>query len=240
MGTLSIADSGKGPKAAEGLWFNEPVMVHYEKNGRASWGGTHERIIEKAWVLRQLARIPLSAKLLDIGCTESILSIELASSGFQVTGIDVRPYPLEHPNFMFVRADLCNSQLEPESYDVIIALSAIEHIGLGFYGDPVGKPSDKSAMREVYRLLKPGGQLLITVPFGVRAVLPLHRIYDRPLLRGLLRRFKMEKFEYGVRLDDKTWVTPATEKKAAAQTHHPHTHLPSAVAMAVCTKPKKR
>jgi len=63
-------------------------------------------------------------------------SIELASSGFRVTGIDVRPYALKHSNFVFVQGDICHHQLELERFQAIVALSTIEHIGLGFYGDP--------------------------------------------------------------------------------------------------------
>ena len=81
---------------------------------------------------------------------------------------------------------------------------------------------------------------MITVPFGVRAVLPLHRIYDRKLLRDLFRPFKIKKIDFGIKIDDKTWISPATEKQAAVQKHNATTQLPSAVAMALCTKSKRR
>jgi SAM-dependent methyltransferase len=235
--TLSSADSWTGPKATAGLWFNEPILTQYDDQARPSWSGTTERIVEKAWVLRYLSDIPIDAKLLDVGCSESLLSIELASNGFQVTGIDIRPYPLRHPNFKFLQADICNSNLESASYDVIIALSTIEHLGLGWYGDPQDDSSDHRAMREIYRLLKPGGRLLMTVPFGQRVQTPLHRIYDNQSLRALLHGFTIERIEYAVKVDDKTWISRIAEEKASQQKHDPASNAPSAVAIAVCVKP---
>jgi 2-polyprenyl-3-methyl-5-hydroxy-6-metoxy-1,4-benzoquinol methylase len=239
-GIFSLLDSGKGPKAREGLWFNEPIMLQYDDKGNPSWGGTHERIIERAWIFRHLHTFPPGTRVLDLGCAESILSIELASSGFRVTGVDARPYPLKHPNFVFVQGDICHYQLEHERFQAIVALSTIEHIGLGFYGDPRNNSTDQLAMDEIYRLLKPDGRLLMTVPYGQHAVTPQHRIYDADSLRTLLRRFKVEKIDYGIRVDEKTWVSPSAEKDAALQKHDPATYLPSAVAMILCAKARER
>ena len=235
---LSLADSHSGPRAKKGLWFNEPIIVVYDEKGEASWGGTHERVIEKAWVLRHLGRVPLGTRILDLGCAESLLPIELASNGYLVTGVDTRFYPLEHPNFMFVRTDICNSQLETGSFDVVIAMSTIEHVGLGYYGDPTTNSSDRSALREIFRFLRPGGSLLITVPYGRRAHLPLHRVYDRRSLQTLLRGFQIVKLEFGIKINEKTWKLSSSEKQAAAQVHDRVSNLPSAVAMALCVKPR--
>jgi 2-polyprenyl-3-methyl-5-hydroxy-6-metoxy-1,4-benzoquinol methylase len=235
---LAGADSYTGPKAKTGLWFNEPIMVQYDAQQRASWAGTTERIIEKAWIFRHLSGALAGAKLLDVGCSESLLAIELASNGFQVTGIDIRPYPLLHPNFEFLICDICKSNLPSSQYDIAIALSTIEHVGLGWYSDPRGDTYDFMAIEEIYRLLKPGGQLLMTVPFGQSARTPVHRIYNSESLRHLLRNFTVEKAEYGIKTDGRTWVAPVAEEIAAQQRHDPASYAPSAVAMTICSKPE--
>lgn len=235
---LAGADSYTGPKAKTGLWFNEPIMVQYDAQQRASWAGTTERIIEKAWIFRHLSGALEGAKLLDVGCSESLLAIELASNGFQVTGIDIRPYPLLHPNFEFLICDICKSNLPSSQYDIAIALSTIEHVGLGWYSDPRGDTYDFMAIEEIYRLLKPGGQLLMTVPFGQSARTPVHRIYNSESLRHLLRNFTVVKAEYGIKTDGRTWVAPVAEEIAAQQRHDPASYAPSAVAMTICSKPE--
>jgi SAM-dependent methyltransferase len=235
--TLRAVDTGEGPKAAAGLFFNEPVMIDYDPEHRAYWAATSERIIERPWLFRNLGHEPLGAKVLDLGCTESLIGLELASNGFSVTGIDVRDYALQHPNFKFVKSDLRETHLESGAYDIAIVLSTIEHVGLGFYGDTAGDDADQAVMQEIFRLLKPKGKLFLTTPFGHGAVTPQHRIYDSGSLRRLLAPFRIDKMEFGARSDLKTWISPVPEDKAAAQKHDPEYYFPGAVAMVMCTRP---
>ncbi len=232
---LAIADSHLGPKAAEGLWFNEPIILQYDDTGRPAWARTSERIIEKAWVLRHLSGLEMGSKILDVGCAESLLSLELASNGFFVTGVDVRPYPLRHPNLRFVQGDVMTAALEAGSFDGAILLSTIEHIGLGWYGDEIGD-RQLAVMTHIHQLLKPGGLLFVTVPFGRPALTPLHRIFDSPGLSHLLSQFEIQTLEYGIKVDEKTWLLPAPEEKAGAQKHDGESYAPGAVALAVCSK----
>src|SRR5437588_877039 len=234
--SLQIADSHLGPRAHAGLWFNEAIAVAYSESGEATWSHTSERITERAWVLRHLPENHAGLRVLDVGCTESTLALELASNGYNVTGIDVRPTPLYHPKLRFVQADICNSSLPSESFDIVIALSTLEHIGLGGYGDPCGKSLDRVAMDEIFRVMKSGGRLLLTVPFGHRAILQIHRIYDANALKELTKNFVAETIEYGVRVDLKTWMSPIPEVEAATRVHDPDTGSPGAIAMLLCFK----
>jgi SAM-dependent methyltransferase len=211
---LGAADTHLGAKARNGLWFNEPIALQYDSAGQPSWSSTTERIIERAWVLRHLSDVPAGAKILDLGCSESTLGLELASNGFNVVGIDVRNHPLTHPNFKFIQQDICESKLPENTFDAAIALSTIEHIGLGAYGDSKGEGLDRVAMKEVYRILKPGGVLLLTTPFGKPAVTSLHRIFDSNGLRALLVGFDIRLLEFGIKVDKKTWISPVNESQA--------------------------
>lgn len=57
-------------------------------------------------------------------------------------------------------------------YDSIISISTLEHVG---FDEPVRDP-DKPirAIRNLKRLLKPGGRMLVTVPHGYNPVLDAH------------------------------------------------------------------
>src|SRR4030042_5037324 len=53
---------------------------------------TNERIVEIPFVYQNL-NLPKKAKVLDFGCCESKVSIELSSLGYNVTGVDLNDYP---------------------------------------------------------------------------------------------------------------------------------------------------
>jgi len=58
-------------------------------------------------------------------------------------------------------------------------MHVIEHIGLGRYGDPLDPEGDLKALKELIRVLKRGGDLLLVVPVGRKRVqFNAHRIYD--------------------------------------------------------------
>lgn len=221
-----------------GLWFNEPIIVGYHKDGEAFWAGTNERVFEKSFVLQSLAKLYDSAQItvLDVGAAESLLAYELASLNYCVTAIDIRPIALSHPNLKFVKTDICKPVIAASSFDCVIALSTLEHIGLGWYGDEQGETLDCEAVRQIYTLLKSNGNFILTVPYGKKATTPVHRIYDREALNKLLKGFDITTAVYGVRLDDFTWTLTNDEAEAGAKEHNSENYLPGAVAMLACKK----
>lgn len=48
----------------------------------------------------------------------------------------------------------------------ISSLHAVEHFGLGRYGDTIDPLSYKNAIREIQRVVKPGGVIYFSVPVG--------------------------------------------------------------------------
>jgi 2-polyprenyl-3-methyl-5-hydroxy-6-metoxy-1,4-benzoquinol methylase len=233
----SKAFSADESKLAGGLWFNDPIIVSYRGN-EACWAGTNERILEKNFILLSLARLYESSQIeiLDVGSAESLLAYELASLNYTVTAIDIRPMTLSHPNLKFIKCDICQPVLSTASFDCVIALSTIEHIGLGWYGDEIGESLDHKAVQQIYSLIKPGGSFILTVPYGKGAVTPVHRIYDRDSLQKLIQNFSIVTAVYGIRLDDFTYNITENEAEASLKQHNPSNYLPGAVAMIVCKK----
>jgi len=62
------------------------------------------------------------------------------------------------------RVDITDTKLPDGAYDVVMANHVLEHI-----------PDDRAALRELYRLLKPGGNALLTVPIN-----PTRPTYENP------------------------------------------------------------
>jgi len=177
------------------------------------------RIVEHPLVFRILKLT--KGRILDIGCCESKLIIELASLGYEAYGIDQKDYSLLHPNFHFIKADIMKMPFPDNFFDCITAISTIEHIGFGIYGDPIiEKGGDKKAITEMKRVLKKGGRMLITMPYGG---LPWPKTsgwhnrcswYNSHLLKELLNieNLKIEEKRYFIK-EDGNWI-PAPESKA--------------------------
>ena len=177
-----------------------------------------ERIIEYAFVIEKLASIPIG-KVLDVGCTARLnyLPPALASLGWEVWGIDLREFKFKHPNFHLVLGDIRKTDFPDNYFDAVYAVSTIEHIGLsGRYGvtkeDPEG---DTKTIKEIARILRPGGILLCTVPYGreARIIKSLQRIYDKPSLERLFYNWTKKDEVWYCREDDGCW-TPLSDKDA--------------------------
>ncbi len=55
-----------------------------------------------------------------------------------------------------------------EGFDYITAISSVEHIGLGAYGEEQRESALYEITQKLSHLLKQGGKIIITVPFGRR------------------------------------------------------------------------
>ncbi len=215
-----------------GLWFNDPLVVDLTPQGVPFVSLVTERIVEKAFVIRHLPDPP--KKVLDLGCCESLLPLELASNGYSVLGIDFRPYSLSHPQFDFLRGDLCHLPLKKESFDVVCSLSTLEHIGIGHYGDAQGAEfSDRRGIEEIIRILRLGGRLILTVPFGRPGVNAVHRVYGKETLSELLEGMRVIHQSFAVK-GPAGWLQ--TDDEAHAQSQDSLREV-QAVALIVSEKP---
>jgi SAM-dependent methyltransferase len=121
-------------------------------------------------------------RVLDVGGAESRLAKTLAELGFDVAVIDIND--VDHGRAKFVRANILEYDFPEECFDVIIAISTIEHVGLPAYGQKVLDPDgDIKAMRKLYRWLRRGGFAIVTVPYGRPHHPPdFERVYNRETL----------------------------------------------------------
>jgi hypothetical protein len=129
-----------------------------------------------AWAMRVLARTR-PAEHVDIS---SILSFAVALSAFIPTRFyDLRPAPLSLPGLICGAADLTALPFADGSIASLSCMHVLEHIGLGRYGDALDPDGDMKAIRELVRVLAPGGDLLIVTPVGrPRVAFNAHRVYD--------------------------------------------------------------
>ena len=105
--------------------------------------------------------------------------------------IDIRPLDKSIPNVIFRQADLMALPPDLHQYaDSISTLHAIEHFGLGRYGDPIDADGHLKALANIHQILKPGGRLYFSTPIGPQGIIyNAHRVFD---LSYLIRLFEKD------------------------------------------------
>ena len=131
------------------------------------WGSetTQQRARDRLDWMAACARGP---RALDIGCSEGILELLLARAGHRVLGIDIDPAAIaaahdllrSEPAALRERIDLrvadaFSVDLGETGFDTVVLGEVLEHL------------ADPAAMLErAATVLKPGGRLVLTTPFG--------------------------------------------------------------------------
>lgn len=138
----------------------------------------------------------------DIG--SSVKTMGIISQFVPVTMIDIRPLEVELPNLFFKKGSIFELPFEDNSIDSLSCLCVVEHIGLGRYGDPLDSFGSEKAIKELKRVLKPNGILLISVPVDNenRIYFNAHRAFTRDYILELFDGFEFldEKYIYGTRM----------------------------------------
>jgi 2-polyprenyl-3-methyl-5-hydroxy-6-metoxy-1,4-benzoquinol methylase len=125
------------------------------------WGEDQFSLTEKRrnqYTLK-LANIQAGQKVLDIGSGRGWFSLLAASYNADTTAVDLSHTNLERikqsdDRVKTLLADAINTGAEAGSYDLVVALEVLEHI-----------TNPEQALQHWASLLKPGGRLLITVPY---------------------------------------------------------------------------
>jgi SAM-dependent methyltransferase len=143
-----------------------------------SWDRLHSRCIEYPFAASQVGE---AQRLLDVGtakCDPAWIRW-LENLPIEVHATDYDAPPKEFRNVAFHRADLRQLPIPDGTFDGILAVSVVEHIGLH---DPqvtsqnlpsYSERGDVEAVRELARVLRRGGRLVMTLPFGIREGLVL-------------------------------------------------------------------
>ncbi len=138
-------------------WYTQPQL--------GQWEGPYRHHIKKRrqWLEEVLATRmrgsgsrPVNA--LDLGCGDGSNLTWLHERFSNLYGSDYNVVRLQRAaklgfNVRLFMADICNYPAEDNSFDVIFFNHVLEHI-----------PDDAAALREVARILKPGGLLILGVP----------------------------------------------------------------------------
>ena len=99
-------------------------------------------------------------------------------------------------NMTLVNGEAQKLPFEDETFPVITSLHAIEHFGLGRYGDSIDPIGDINGLKEMYRVLEPGGYVILSVPVTYacceKIVFDKHRLYSIETFDRILKNIGFE------------------------------------------------
>ncbi len=159
------------------------LLKRYDETVRRYVGGDYRHPVrmrdwELARVLEAVRSVPVGSSILDTGSFNTYLGLALASAGYRLTASDLlwrrmlksaeRRLGLapakatEAPYFTWLgvyrkagvpvrNLNLTQLSCPSSSFDCVVALSVIEHV-----------PNVERSLSEMYRVLAPGGRMLIT------------------------------------------------------------------------------
>jgi SAM-dependent methyltransferase len=160
-------------------WTDELTHLHEETGGSNHFIDVASRQHALAEVTRCITH-PAST-VLEIGCSSGFLLRELVAQlpGHRVFGADYTRQTLELlgrqlPHVPLMQFDLTQCPLPDDFVDVIVLLNVLEHID-----------DHEAAIAQLYRIVRPGGAVIIEVPAGPS----LFDVYDRVLMHH--RRYAM-------------------------------------------------
>lgn len=139
--------------------------TYYEKywtEGRAGYSGDKQGYAAnfRDWMRAELGEHPHHSEVLEVGCGDASFTKSLAEYSPRVTAIDISAEQIEenaraHPEIAFLQHDVAERfPFEDGTFGAIWCSEVLEHLfDPGF------------ALREMHRVLAPGGKLLVTVPY---------------------------------------------------------------------------
>jgi hypothetical protein len=138
----------------------------------------------------------------------------------QIDVFDIRPLQSEVTNIHFKQIDLTkgvDANLV-NHYDSVSCLHALEHFGLGRYGDDLDYHGYRKGFQAISKIVAPGGTFYLSVPMGPQRIeFNAHRVFSISYLRQMCEPlYKIARFSYvdddGGLFEDVAFDSPAASR----------------------------
>ncbi|MGH2829308.1 MAG: class I SAM-dependent methyltransferase, partial [Actinomycetota bacterium] len=157
------------PRPAQGVLdarYQHMSDIVFNLNGQRSRVRVFEHVI--GYLMR---RHPAPGRILDVGCFTGTLLEVAAGRGWEPWGVEINKvasgYARDQLGYRVHTGLLHDAALPGDHFDAVAATDTIEHLI-----DPLG------SLREIHRVLKPGGHVVLTVP-NARMQVPKENLKKR-------------------------------------------------------------
>jgi hypothetical protein len=117
----------------------------------------------------------------------------------EIEVFDIRPLDIQIANIKFTKADFMNPDPTLIDYtDSVSSLHALEHFGLGRYGDPLDVSGHLKGLETITSILKKDGKFYLSIPIGPQRIeFNAHRVFSVSYLINLLQgKYVVDHFSY--------------------------------------------
>ena len=160
------------------MTFMPFLQERYAEGGATKTEYFWQDLLVSRWIFEEQPQ-----RHVDIGSSVEGFVAHVASFR-EIEVFDVRPITAQIPGVVFQQADMMQISslpaIEMGGYcDSLSCLHAIEHFGLGRYGDPIDPQGYVSGIANMAMLLKPNGKFYLSVPIGQeRVIFNANRVFD--------------------------------------------------------------
>lgn len=188
-----------------------PCLHDWDEEG----GGTKS---EYFWQDLLVARMVFNAnphRHVDIGSRLDGFVAHVAAFR-EIEVFDIRPISTRIPGVIFKRADFMQPQAGLENYcDSLSCLHALEHFGLGRYGDQVNPDGFSTGLANMSFVVKEGGVFYLSVPIGLERVeFNANRVFDPRRIVDLARENLFELSTLFLVREGRVEEVPALDEKS--------------------------
>ena len=221
-------------QTSDGDYWDHVALDWQGRQSHKLWREYTDRLqimLINRWLVTTLCRTDSSpSKVLKTDLFDELsgrgLVSHLEERGYSATGIDVSPMVVaevarRNPRLNAIVADVRDLPFPDEYFDSVYSGSTLDHFESP---DDIGR-----SLREISRLLRPGGRLVLTMD---NLQNPLVRLRNGPLL-GLLRRVGIVPYRVGVTLEPYALVKLVNASGLAVVTTTTVLHNPRVFAVAL-------
>jgi len=170
------------------------VQDRYQSSGSASGHYFHQDLLVAQSIYESQPK-----RHIDIGSRiDGFVAHVAAFRPIEV--FDIRHLESNSENIKYRQLDLMGSLPAEfsECTDSLSCLHALEHFGLGRYGDPLDLAGYAKGFDNLVRILAPGGKLYLSVPIGPQRIeFNAHRVFSVSyLLEMFSEQFRVDRFSF--------------------------------------------
>ena len=190
LGQLLEASSSLRPEF-EGRYFRWAIL---NEDTDTTNFDTHY-LYHVAWAIRKVAA---AKPLKHIDFSSSVNFCTTVSAICETEFYDFRPAPIILEGLACLKADLTQLDMADDTLDSVSCMHVVEHVGLARYGDTLDACGDLQAIKELKRIIRPGGALYFVVPTGIPGIyFNAHRVYAAQSILGYFEdQFDLEEFYF--------------------------------------------
>jgi ubiquinone/menaquinone biosynthesis C-methylase UbiE len=136
--------------------WNEKMFIKYNNERVYRHPNPFIRFIEEERVRLIIKELKYAEKTLDAGCGEGFILRRILSPirvGLDISCTALRRAAVDDQNSILVRGDVSDMPFSGSYFDAAVCSETLEHI-----------PEPKKAVRELSRIVKPGGIIILSVP----------------------------------------------------------------------------